>query len=61
MEKKHPILVVIKNGAPRVYSADTTQDVYIIDQRGDEGQIPVVYKTKVLYDDVERIAKAIDG
>lgn len=59
MEKKSPILVVIKDGAPCVYSADTTQDVYIIDQRGGEGQIPVAYKTKVLYDDVEQIAKAI--
>ena len=58
--EKEPILVVVRNGSTRICSLDTTQEVYIIDQRGStNANPPTLYQASIFDLDVKTIREAI--
>ncbi len=57
--KREPILVVVRDGSTKVYSLDTTYEVYIIDQRGCTNENPpTLYQVTVRSKDVKPFRKA---
>lgn len=51
---KEPILVVIRDGNTKVFSLDTTHEVYIIDQReSSKENPPVLYQATIVNKDAK--------
>lgn len=50
---QEPILIVVRDGSTKVFSLNTNQEVYIIDQRGSniENQ-PTLYQATIIKEDV---------
>lgn len=58
--EKEPILVVVRNGCPKVYSLDTGHEVYIIDQRGcTKESPPTIYRANVINKDAKLLREAL--
>lgn len=58
--EKEPILVVVRDGSTKICSLDTTQEVYIVDQRGSTCENPpTLYRATILSEDAKPFRKAI--
>lgn len=52
--EREPILVIVRDGNTKIFSLDTTQEVYIIDQRGCNKQNPpTLYQASIINEDVK--------
>lgn len=52
--EREPILIIIRDGSPIVCSLDTTQEVYVIDQRGcSKDNPPTLLKPQIREEDVK--------
>ena len=58
--KNKSIMIVVSDGRTKVYSADTSQKVYIIDQRRGKGEPPTLTKANIEYENVELLERAYD-
>lgn len=57
---QEPILVVIRDGNTKVFSLDTKQEIYIIDQRGSgKENPPTLYQATIMKEDVKPFRHSI--
>ena len=58
--EREPIVVVVRDGSTKIYSLDTTYEVYVIDQRGcTKENPPTLYRATVMSEDAKPCRKAI--